>query len=89
MSIEDRVGKAERRVKSVEQAVQLLSELVISHDESFVKFLKNDEELNAKISALIDAQIRGEDKLQNINFALEKLTRLVETAHTRIDRLEN
>ncbi len=77
MNTEDRFGKVERRVKSVEQAIQLLSELVISHDESFVKSLKNDEELNQKISALIDAQIRSEDKLHNINSALERLTQFV------------
>jgi hypothetical protein len=44
--------------------------------------IKNDEELNAKIAAPVDAQIRGEDKIQRV-------TDLVEAAHLRIDRLES
>ncbi|HXG86447.1 MAG TPA: hypothetical protein VNI84_20680 [Pyrinomonadaceae bacterium] len=84
--------------------------MVVSHGEFIEKFIYNDAELNAKISALIDAQIRSEDKIsalveaQNRNdekFAalveaqnrgeemLQRLTGLVDKAHSRIDGLEN
>jgi hypothetical protein len=82
MENEERISRLERRVKTVEDAVQLLTELIISHDERLVTSIKNDEELNDRIAALIDAQIRGEDKIQRV-------TDLVEAAHLRIDRLES
>ncbi len=103
MNTGERIGKIEKRVNTIEKAVQILTELIVSHDERLVKTLNNDEDLNAKISALVDAQIRSEDKLQAlidtqmrnedrlqiINSALGQLTQLVEKAHSRIDRLEN
>ena len=89
MSSEERFGKLERRVKTVEEAITLLSNLLASHDDRLEDSVKDTENLEAKIAALVDAQIRSEDKLQNINDALDKLTELVKTAHQRIDRLEN
>jgi hypothetical protein len=50
--------------------------------------LKDDENLNAKVSALIDAQISSEYRIQSINEALDKLTELVKVAHQRLDILE-
>ena len=81
MSADERLGKVERRVKTVEQAIELLTELVVSHGEILENSLRNGDELNAKISALVDAQIRSED-------AIQQLTRMVEKAHSRIDGLE-
>ncbi len=85
MNTEERLGKVERKVNTIEQALQILTELIVSHDERLIKSWSNNEDLNAKISALVDAQIRGEDKLQMLvnaqvrsESALEKLTRLVE-----------
>jgi chromosome segregation ATPase len=69
MSIDERLGKVERKVKTVEQAIQILTELVVSHGESIEKSVYNDAELNAKISALIDAQIRSEDRMSVLNEA--------------------
>ncbi len=89
MSIEQRVSKMERKVSTVEDAITLLSQLVASHDDRLFDSLKKDEDLSAKITMLVDAQIRSEDKIQNINEALDKLTELVKTAHSRIDRLES
>jgi hypothetical protein len=48
MSIEDRLGKVKRRVNTIEEAIQISTKLVISHDERLVKSLNNDEDLNAK-----------------------------------------
>lgn len=89
MSSAERFGKLERRVKTVEEAITLLSSLLASHDDRLEDSVKNNENLEAKIAALVDAQIRSEDKLQNINDALDKLTELVKAAHQRIDRLES
>jgi chromosome segregation ATPase len=89
MSIEERVGKVEKRVKTVEEAVTLLTSLVVSRDDRLEDSVKDNENLETKIAALVDAQIRGESKLQNINDALDKLTELVKVTHQRIDRLEN
>ncbi len=96
MSIEQRVTKMERKVSTVEDAISLLSQLIASHDDRLYDSLKKDEDLDAKITMLIDAQIRSEDKIQNINTALDsinealdKLTGLTKTAHLRIDRLES
>jgi chromosome segregation ATPase len=89
MSIEERLGKVGRRVKTVEEAITLLSNLLASHDDRLEDSVKDNENLEAKIAALVDAQIRSESKLQNINDALDKLTDLVKRAHGRIDRLEN
>lgn len=89
MSIEERVGKVEKRVKTVEEAVTLLTSLVVSHDDRLEDSVKDNENLETKIAALVDVQIRSESKLQNINDALDKLTELVKVTHQRIDRLEN
>ncbi len=88
MNVDERISKVERRVSTVEEAIQLLSQLIASHDERLFDSLKKDEDLNEKITMLVDAQIRNEDKIQDINSALDKLTDLVKTAHSRIDRLE-
>lgn len=89
MSIEERVGKVEKRVKTVEEAVTLLTSLVVSRDDRLEDSVKDNENLETKIAALVDVQIRSESKLQNINDALDKLTELVKVTHQRIDRLEN
>ena len=88
MNIDERVFKVERRVSTVEEAIQLLSQLIASHDDRLFDSLKKDEDLSEKITMLIDAQIRNEDKIQDINSALDKLTDLVKVAHSRLDRLE-
>jgi chromosome segregation ATPase len=82
MENEEKFPRLERRIKTVEDAVQLLTELIINYDEEINDFDKNSEELNAKIAAPVDAQIRGEDKIQRV-------TDLVEAARLRIDRLES
>lgn len=88
MDSEQKIAKLGRRVKTVEEAVLLLTELTTIHDEKSYTHMKNGEELNAKISAMIDAQIRSEDKIQTINQALDKLIDLTRLAHQRLDKLE-
>jgi len=88
MNTEERIGKTERRIKTVEDAVVLLTVLTDSHNDRLESLLKNDDNLNAKISALIDAQINSEDRMLKINEALDKLTELAKVAHQRLDLLE-
>ncbi len=88
MNTEERIEKTERRIKTVEDAVVLLTVLTDSHNDRLESLLKNDDNLNAKISALIDAQINSEDRMLKINEALDKLTELAKVAHQRLDLLE-
>ncbi len=64
MNVDERVSKVERRVSTVEEAIQLLSQLIAGHDERLFDSLKKDEDISKKITMLIDAQIRNEDKWQ-------------------------
>ncbi len=88
MNSEERIGKVERRVETIEDAIVLLTVLTDSHNDRFESLLKDDENLNAKVSALIDAQTSSEHRIQSINEALDKLTELVKVAHQRLDILE-
>ena len=88
MNSEERIGKVERRVETIEDAIVLLTVLTDSHNDRLESLLKDDENLNAKVSVLIDAQISSEDRIQSINKALDKLTELVKVSHQRLDILE-
>lgn len=95
MNSEKKIERLERKVKTVEEAILLLSELTASHDEMLYIQMKSDEDLNEKISALIDAQIRSEDKMEALNTAqnkteekMQSLIDLTRLAHRRLDELE-
>lgn len=144
MDTEQKVEKLGKRVKTVEEAVLLLTSLIENHGDLIYDFVKENESFNEKINALVDSQIRREDdnkksdekinalidaqirsedesnksdaklnalldaqikseeesnELRNgLNILIEaqaktetklqKLTDLVEAAHSRIDRLE-
>ncbi len=64
MNVDERTSKVERSVSTVEEAIQLLSQLIASHNDKLFDSLKKDEDLSEKITMLIDAQIRNEDKWQ-------------------------
>ncbi len=82
MSKEKGSGNIGERVKTVEDAIVLLTKLVSNHDDRLYDSLKEDENLNAKISALVDAQIRNETKL-------DKMIESIKIAHSRLDHLES
>ncbi len=73
METEQRFNKVEKGVETVEEAILLLSELSIGHGERLEDSLRDRENLNTKISALIDAQIRSEDRMQETNAKLALL----------------
>ena len=89
MRIEERVSKSERKIETVEDAIKLLSKLIANHDERLYDSLKGREDLNEKITMLIDAQIRNEDAIQKVNQHIDKLAELVAKSHQRLDRLES
>jgi hypothetical protein len=66
MNVEDKIDKIGKRVRTVEDAIVLLTALVDSHDDRLLYSMKEDENLNGKISALVDAQIKSEDILKSI-----------------------
>lgn len=86
MNTEERVGKVERRVKNVEEAIVLLTALTDNHNDRLEDSLGANNNLDAKISALIDAQIAGEDKMSSLR---EKLSALADAQIRSEDRIQN
>lgn len=66
MSIEQKVEKLGRRVKTVEDAIVLLTALTDSHNDRLFDLVIEEENLNEKVSALVDAQIRTEEVLNSL-----------------------
>ncbi|MGA9995760.1 MAG: hypothetical protein WBP93_10110 [Pyrinomonadaceae bacterium] len=58
--------KIETRVKTVEDAVRLLTELALSADERMDTFDSSLANLTTKLEALADAQIRTEDAMARL-----------------------
>lgn len=88
MKLEERVEKNERRLKTVEEAVVLLTALADSHTDQLEQIIFGINELraaqrdtNEKINILIDAQIRTDEKMT-------ELAEAVEFAHQLIDKIE-
>lgn len=86
--------KIESRVKNVEDAIRLLTELTLRADERMDSFDATLNNLATKVEALTDAQIRTEEALTRVAEAQVRLaeahTRLAESqAHTdeRLDAL--
>jgi uncharacterized coiled-coil protein SlyX len=63
MSIEERVGKVEKRVKTVEEAITLLSNLLASHDARLKNPVKDRGNLEAKMTELLAAQARSDARM--------------------------
>ncbi|MGI8670480.1 MAG: hypothetical protein ACR2J3_11660 [Aridibacter sp.] len=116
MDLEKKVNKNEKRIETVEQAIQLLSQLTINHTdeiermlfgidetkgsiielresnvelrESIIEQRESQKDTQEKLNALIDAQIRGEDAMQELKKEMRDLAKLVGLAHQRIDKIE-
>ena len=80
----------EERFKRIENAVIMMQELVISHDERLERFLsaldrerqereENNKDFNFKLNALIDAQLRNESDIE----------KLKEASQSQLKRIEN
>ncbi|HEX8891321.1 MAG TPA: hypothetical protein VF779_19390 [Pyrinomonadaceae bacterium] len=80
-------NKLEPRVKNVEQAIQLLTELALRADERMDSFEEGLNNLTSKVEALADAQIRTESSLENLSEALTNLAEALAHTDQRLDAL--
>ena len=73
---------AEHRLTKVEEAIEIMKSLLVSHDERLEDYYKAMEEsrrdFEFKMNALIDSQIRTEAELRELN----------ETSKTTLERLD-
>lgn len=90
MSVEERLDKTERRIETVEDAIKLLSKLIANHDDRLYDSLKGREDLNEKITMLIDSQIHSEDILQSTKGELNaKMSALIDAQIRSEDKIQN
>lgn len=85
--------EVEKRVKLIEEAIMMLKDLIIRHDERLDKVEKDGrnttEDFNFKLNALIDSQIRNETELTEIKESIIELRKLSESTIKRVENLEN
>ena len=62
--MEERVKKAERRIKNVEEAILMLTESMLIQDDWWDEYRSNQTNTDVKITALVDAQIRSESEIK-------------------------
>jgi len=90
----------EKRVKLMEEAIMMLRDLIIRHDERLDKVEKdgrnNAEDFNFKLNALVDSQIRNEgefkevkDSITELKETIIELRKLSESTIKRVENLEN
>lgn len=98
MESNNRIEKVEKRVQTVEEAIILLKELTISHDDRLESFLFGLEELragqketNEKINMLIDAQMRTENNIGELRASQketdEKINMLIDAQMRTEDKI--
>ena len=90
--MEERVKKAELRIKTVEEAILLLSKKMLIHDDWWDEHRAFQADTDAKIAALIDAQIKNEDDIKEFRQATKKmfahLIKMLDKMDKRIELLE-
>ncbi|MGC2238290.1 MAG: hypothetical protein WA584_19205 [Pyrinomonadaceae bacterium] len=73
----------EERFKRIERAIITMQDLVISHDERLEDYFRalreSREDFNFKLNALIDAQIKNEQEIQELK----------EASKSHLQRIEN
>ena len=83
----------EKRVKMIEEAIMLMKDLIIRHDERLDTFQteirESREDFNFKMNALIDAQIRNEAEFKEVKESIVDLRDVSKSALQRIENLEN
>ena len=80
-------NKIKVRVKTVEEAVQILTRMALRADERMDGFDASFSNLTVKLEALVDAQIRTEESLARLTDSharLEEAHTRLEEAHTRL-----
>ena len=83
----------EKRVETVEEAILIMKDLLVSHDERLEDYFRvlheSREDFNFKLNALIDAQIRNETEIDKVKESIEKLSEASQSQLHRIEKLEN
>ena len=83
----------EKRVETVEEAILIMKDLLVSHDERLEDYFRvlheSREDFNFKLNALIDAQIRNETEIDKVKESIEKLSEASHSQLHRIEKLEN
>ncbi len=76
----------EERVRRVEEAILIMKDLLVSHDDRLEKYFNTVREARAdfdfKLNALIDAQLKNEQEIDKLNEASKSQL-------NRIEKLEN
>ena len=83
----------EKRMDRVEEAILIMKDLLVSHDERLENYFKvlqeSREDFNFKLNALIDAQMRNETGIDKVKESIEKLSEASQSQLQRIENLEN
>ncbi len=90
----------EERFKKIEEAILLMKELVVRHEDridghdkklsDFYKAMEvSREDFNFKLNALIDAQIRNETDIAELRVSSKELNEASKSQLKRIENLEN
>ena len=86
MNLEDRVAK-------IEEAVLIMKDLLVNHDERledyYKSFRESRDDFNFKMNALIDAQIKVIDAQAKNEAEIGELKEASRLQLNRIERLEN
>lgn len=83
----------EKRMDRVEEAILIMKDLLVSHDERLEDYFRvlreSREDFNFKLNALIDAQIRNETEIDKVKQSIEKLSEVSQLQLQRIEKLES
>jgi vacuolar-type H+-ATPase subunit I/STV1 len=75
----------ESRVDRIEEAILIMKDLLVSHDERLEKYFnamnESRQDFDFKMNALIDAQIRNQDEISELKETSKSVIQ-------RLDRLE-
>ncbi|MCY7346964.1 MAG: hypothetical protein LH614_12185 [Pyrinomonadaceae bacterium] len=76
----------ENRMSVVEEAILIMKDLLVSHDERLEKYFyalnESRQDFDFKMNALIDAQIRNQDEIGELKEASKSTLK-------RVEKLEN
>jgi hypothetical protein len=92
--------ETEKRVKLIEEAIMMMKDLIIRHDERLDDFdlkinetrkemLESREDFNFKLNALIDSQIRTGSDLATVKDSIIELRKTAESTLKRVEKIEN
>ena len=90
----------EKRLETVEDAILIMKDLLVSHNERLENYFfalekarqereASNKDFNFKLNALIDAQIRNETEIDKVKESIEKLSEASHSQLHRIEKLEN